>query len=128
MAITTLAVLLLAAAPESRVKKLQKERVGELRAASEVSVALAKNGRLELSEALDDRVALLKAELEVAGTPSERVDRCRKAVDSLKEYEAIARSQKEAGRGTGLAVHRIKARRLEVEIQLEQLRLKAEQK
>ena len=119
-------ILLLANVPDGRVKELQKERITELRAASEVSMKLAQNGRLEVSEALTDRIALLKAELELAGKPAERIELCRKAVDALKEYEALAQSLREAGRGTMLAVHRAKAKRLEVEIQLE--RLKADEK
>ncbi len=111
-------------ASAKKVKELQKERIAALQAAADVSKRLAQAARIEIWEALDDRMALLKAELGAAETESERISLYKNAVDSLKGYEALAKAQAEAGRATQLSVFRIKARRLEVEIQLEQAKLK----
>jgi hypothetical protein len=111
-------------ASAKKVKELQKERIAALQGAVDVSKRLAQGSRIEVWDAMEDRMALLKAELAAAGTESERIALYKKAVGSLKEYEALAKAQAEAGRATSLNMFRIKARRLEVEIQLEQAKLK----
>jgi hypothetical protein len=45
-------------------------------------------------------------------------------LDSLKEYEELAKATFEAARGTELNILKIKARRLEIEIILEQANIK----
>lgn len=115
------------AAPErpsdsARVKELQKERIAALRETADVSMKLAQSARVELSEALEDRINLLKAEVDAAENGADRIALYKKAIDSLKEYEAMAKTRFEAGRGTQVAMLRVKARRIEVEIALERLK------
>ncbi|MBN9121228.1 MAG: sigma-70 family RNA polymerase sigma factor [Planctomycetes bacterium] len=107
-----------------KVKELQKQRIAVLKAAAEVGLKLAQRDRLEVWEAVEDRVTLLKAELEVAATEADRVTLYKKALDDLKVYEAVAKARFEAARGTELALHKVKAKRLETEIALEQEKMK----
>jgi RNA polymerase sigma factor (sigma-70 family) len=107
-----------------KVKNLQKERVATLKEVVDTSLRLARVARLEVGEAMEDRMALLKAELEVAEKESDRVALYKQTLDALTEYEKLARAQKEAARGTESTVLRVKARRLEVEICLEQAKAK----
>jgi hypothetical protein len=107
-----------------KVKGLQTERIACLKSAADVSMRLAQKARIELSDALEDRMTLLAAELDAAETESERLSLYRKAVDSLSGLEEVAKARMEAARGTELNLHRIKARRLEVEIQLERAKIK----
>jgi hypothetical protein len=69
-------------------------------------------------------MALLQAELEVAQKESDRVTLYKNALDNLKVYEAVARARLEAARGTELALYKVKAKRLETEIALEQAKMK----
>jgi len=71
-------------------------------------------------EALQDRLALLKAELDAAGKEPERAAIRKQALESLKALEELAARRMESGRGTKLDVLRVKAQRLEVEMQWEQ--------
>ncbi len=68
-----------------KVQELQKERIAVLNEAVAVSTVLVENGRLDGSALLDDRMALLEAELDAAETVSERISLYTKAVDWLKE-------------------------------------------
>jgi hypothetical protein len=111
-------------ASAKKIKELRKERITTLKEAVDVSSKLAQSGRLEVWEAMEDRMALLKAELEAAEKESDRIALYKQAVASLKDYEAVARARFNAGRGTELPLFRIKAKRLEVEIQLEQATVK----
>jgi len=110
-------------ASAERLKDLRKEWIAALKEAADISFKLAQNARLELGEALEDRMVLLKAELEATDKESERAALRKQTLDSLKAYEEVARSLAEAGRGSQLNVLRVKARRLEVEMQLEQAKV-----
>ena len=107
-----------------KVKGLQRERIATLKETADVSLKLAQGSRLELEVALEDRMALLKAESEATESEPERIALYKQALDALTAYETLARTQKEAARGTELAVLRVKARRLEVVIRLEQAKAK----
>jgi hypothetical protein len=112
-------------ASSGRFKDLQKELIATLKDSADISFKLAQNARLEFGEALEDRMALLKAELDAAENEAERAALLRQALESLKAYEDVARSLAESARGTQLNMLRVKARRLEVEMQLEQAKVKA---
>jgi hypothetical protein len=103
-----------------KVRELRKERIAILKELVDTSLKLALAARVEVWEAMEDRMTLLKAELEAAEKESDRITLYTKAIDSLKQYEQVARARLESGRGTATAVLRIKATRLEVEIQSEQ--------
>lgn len=105
---------------KTKIAALRKERIAALKELSATSMKLAQASRIEMSEVLDDQAALLKAELEVAGTDADRIALYKASIDNLKTLEEMARAQLNAGRGTMHSVLKVKARRLEVEIQLEQ--------
>lgn len=107
-------------AAAGRVGELRKERVAVLKEAADASLKLAQHARVELRVALDDRVELLQAELELAATEPDRAALRRQALDALTQLEEIAQARAAAGRGTQLDVLRVKAARLGVEIQAEQ--------
>ncbi|MBN9121081.1 MAG: TolC family protein [Planctomycetes bacterium] len=107
-----------------KVKELQKERTAVLQKLVDQATTQYESGRGSYEEVLEARLQLLQAELDVAEKPSDRVALYTKAVDALKAYEELAGAQVKAGRGTSAAVLKIKARRLEVEIQLEQTKIK----
>jgi hypothetical protein len=100
------------------VRELQKERITTLDDIFTSSMALAKKGRGEFGEALDARMALLQAELEIAEQGADRVALYKKALDSMKELEQLAAARKAAAQGTERDVLRAKAMRLEIEIAL----------
>jgi hypothetical protein len=107
-----------------KVNELQKERIALLKSAADLSMNLAKNARIEMSQALEDRMTLLEAELESAETDPQRVSLYNNTLDSLKKLEEFAKLQFEAARGSELNLNRIKARRLKVEILLERVKSK----
>jgi len=107
-----------------KVKELQKERIAALKAAAEISQKLAQAFRLDISEAMENRMTLLKAELEAAETESDRIALYKKALEDLKACEQLAKDQFAAARATELPLHKVKARRLEIEIALEQAKIK----
>ncbi|WP_161967349.1 hypothetical protein [Fimbriiglobus ruber] len=70
------------------------------------------------------RMSLLKAELDAAEKESDRIALYKKTLDALKKYEEVATARKAAARGTELSTLKVKARRLEIEISLEQANIK----
>src|SRR3569623_509978 len=110
-------------ASTQKVKELQKERIAVLESAAESSMKLVEIGRLEVSEAMEDRLALLQAQLDATESRDERISLYQKTIDALKDCEEIAKAKKLAALGTEVSVLRIRARRLGVEIQLERARL-----
>ena len=80
------------------------------------------SGRIEVAEVLEDRLSLLKAEVD-ATPKADRIPLYSQAVDSLKQYEEVAKGRFEHGRGTEYALLRVRAKRLEVEVLLEQAKV-----
>lgn len=107
-----------------KARDLQKERIAVLKELLDQTSALFRNARVPYDEVLEAQMLLLNAELDAAETEPDRVALYKKALDHLKAYEEVARAQKTAGRGNELASLKIKARRLEVEIQLERAKIK----
>jgi len=114
--------------PGNKVTELQKERINILREVADASLNLARRSRLTPGVALEDRLTLLRAEVDAAETEPERVAISKQALNSLMELEALAQAEKQAARGNELAVLRIKARRLEIESHVEPLKVKELQK
>lgn len=109
--------------PSKKIKELQKERIATLKQAAEVSLRLAQRDRLDVQEAVEDRMTLLKAELEVTEKEPDRITLYTKVLEELKAYEEMAKARHQAARGTELPVHKIKAERLEVEIEIEKAKV-----
>jgi outer membrane protein TolC len=107
-----------------KIKELQKERIATLKELADATMKLAQGGRAELSDALEARMTLLKAELEVAEKESDRIALLKKALESLEEYLQVAKARHDAGRGTVVPGLKIKAQYQEIQIQLEQAKMK----
>jgi hypothetical protein len=133
LSFATSALLVVAAEPRTeriddssaKIKELQKERIEALKQLVAISAKLYQSARASYDEALDAQVLLLKAELDAAEKPSDRVALYKDFVEMMKGYEKMAAAQKQAGRGTDAAVLKFKAKRLEAEIQLERAKAKA---
>ncbi|MCE9564114.1 MAG: hypothetical protein K8U57_18885 [Planctomycetes bacterium] len=111
-------------ASAKKIKELRKQRIDTLQTAADVSLKLAQSARLEISEAMETRIALHKAQLDAAEKPSDRLIIYKWVLESLQELEELAKARKVAARGTELAVLQVRAKRLEIEIALEQEKLK----
>jgi hypothetical protein len=107
-----------------KVKELQKQQIATLKEVVDQSFKLAKSSRIEIGDLLEARMSLLKAEIDAAEKETDRIALYKKALEPLKEYEALAKAQFEASRATDLNIHKAKAKQLEVEILLEQAIIK----
>lgn len=103
-----------------KIKRLQQERLTALKDVAELTGHLARQGRASLEEACEARLAAFQAELELTERPADRLTLCQNVVGVLQQYEDLARAQKASARGTEANVLKVKARRLEAEIRLEQ--------
>ncbi len=108
--------------PESakKVKELRKERVAVLKELTDQLTQLYQRARVEIDVLLEARVQLVQAEVDAAEKLSDRLAFYKNLVEELRQYEKIAQGRAEAGRGAMTAVLRIRARRLEAEIHLEE--------
>ena len=75
-------------------------------------------------ELIEVRLLLLQAELNHAEKGADRISLYKKAIDSMKQYEKLGDTKVQGGRMTPATALKIKAKRLEVEIQLEQAKEK----
>jgi hypothetical protein len=108
-----------------KIKNLQKERIATLKELVDGLDVLVKAARADFGELLEARLLLLQAELNAAEKGEERIALYKKTIDSFNQYEEWAKERVRAARANQTIVLRIKARRLEVEIQLEQAKAKA---
>lgn len=106
----------------NKIQELQQERIATLKALTDVSTKLANSGRASVEEALEARLLLLQAEVDAASQEVDRVILYTDCVDALKDYEKLAAARKQAALGTEATTLKIKSRRLEIEILLEQAR------
>ena len=103
-----------------RVKELQKERLAALQDLVEITSTLYKSARTTPEELCEARLLLSKAQLETAQTEADRIAIHEKLVNELKLYEEVAEAAVSTARGTRSAVLKVKAMRLEAQIQLEE--------
>jgi membrane fusion protein (multidrug efflux system) len=107
-----------------KVKDLQKERIATLKALADLNTRLFQRGRASFEAVLEARVRIFEAELDAAEKESDRITLYKNFVDVLKEYEEVANQRVKTGQGTEASVFKVKARRLEAEIHLEQTKVK----
>jgi hypothetical protein len=114
-------------ASEQKIAELQKKRIAILKdQVDDVTqvVALPRASGDYFGEAVEGTLLLLQAELGAAEKEADRISLYKKAAGSLKKYEELANDQVKAGNTAGATVLKIKARRLELEIRLEQAKAK----
>jgi outer membrane protein TolC len=107
-----------------KIKDLQKERITVLKELVDHFSTRYKAGQASSEELLDASILLFKAELETAEKGSNRISLYTKMVDTLNQFEQFAKAQFGVGKVTTGDVLKIKARRLEFEILLEQEKMK----
>jgi outer membrane protein TolC len=107
-----------------KIKDLQKERIAVLKELVDHLDTRYKSGTASFEEVLEARILLFKAELETAEKGSDRISLYTKMIDTLNQAEQVAKAQFGVGKVTTGDVLKIKARRLEVEILLEQEKMK----
>jgi hypothetical protein len=107
-----------------KIKELQKERIATLKQLVDGLAQLAPHGRADFGELIEARLLLLQAELDVAEKGEDRLALYKKAIESLGQYEQWANARVQAGRANTTTVLKIKARRLEAQIWLEQAKAK----
>jgi membrane fusion protein (multidrug efflux system) len=108
-----------------KVRELKKERLATLKEMANVVTNLVQNGRASPDEAYEARLLVLKAELDAAEKQSDRITLYKNFVDVMKRIEEVAHGRYVNARGTHAAFLKIKARRLEAEIHLEQAKVKS---
>jgi outer membrane protein TolC len=111
-----------------RVKELQKERIATLKQIVDQTTKGYERGSVSFEEVLEARLLVLNAELDAAEKESDRITLYKNTVDVLKEYENLAEARVKAGRGTQASALKVKARRLEAEINLERAKAKEAKK
>ena len=108
-----------------KIKELRKERIAALEQVADAMMEMHINGQGSLSEVVGARLLLVQAKVEAAETDAERIKLLEKAVEVTREFEAITKAQREQGDGNLADNLKMKARRLEAEITLEQARARA---
>lgn len=107
-----------------KIKDLQKERISTLKELVDQLTAVSRSGRGGFDEVFESKVKLHEAELAAAEKGPERIATQQKIVEVLSEYEKFAEAQRTSARGTASAVLKLKARRLQAEIDLEHAKIK----
>lgn len=111
-------------ASAKKIKDLQKERIVALERRVEQLNALAQRAQAEPGEVMEATLLLFQARLDAAEKRADRIALYKNLVDLLKQYEELAIQRAQAARGTEAAFLKIRARRLEAEIHLEQAKVK----
>jgi membrane fusion protein (multidrug efflux system) len=106
--------------PGKKVEELQRERLAALEELTDQLTRLYQNARVDIDELLEARVQLFQARLDSAEKQSDRLTLYKNLVEELKQFEKIAQGRVEAARGSVASVLKVKARRLEAEIHLEE--------
>jgi hypothetical protein len=103
-----------------KVKQLRQERIAALKAMANVINIQKSRGLAPDEDVLEAKLLVFKAELDASEKQSDRVMLFQSIVDVLKEYEQFADAMSKAIGGSEANFLKIKARRLEAEILLEQ--------
>jgi hypothetical protein len=108
----------------NKIKELQKERIVTLKQLADQTTKRFQSGAVSFEEVWEARLLVLKAELDAAERQSDRVPVYKKIVDMMKEYEVVAIRHVQNAQAPGSSVLKVKARRLEAEIDLERAKAK----
>jgi outer membrane protein TolC len=103
-----------------KIKELQKERLATLEKLVDQAASQFQKAKASYEDVLEAQLLLLKGRLDLAEKGADRIAIYAQAIEVLKKFEEVANARFQAGRATAAAGLKIKARRLEVEIQLEQ--------
>ena len=110
-----------------KIKELQEKRIATLMELMELvddAATRFKNSQASHEEVLEAQINLFQAKLDAAEKMSERIALYKNIIDELNRSEELAKERHRTGQGTAGAILKIRARRLEVEIALEQEKMK----
>jgi outer membrane protein TolC len=107
-----------------KIKELQKQRIATLKEMADGITNLFQRGQGSFEEVLEARMLVHKAELDAAEKESDRIALYKNMVDLLKQTEEIAATKFKAARGSANSVLKVRAMRLEAEINLERAKAK----
>lgn len=107
-----------------KIKDLGAERIATLTKLVDQASAQFQRAQGSYEDVLEDQMLLLRARLDAAGKESDRIELYENAIKLLTQTEKVAQGHIAPGRGSETAVLKIRARRLDVEIQLEQAKVK----
>jgi outer membrane protein TolC len=110
---------------DTRLKELLKERVETLRKVVEIVSQQYKLGGVGIGQVVQAQQSLLRAELDLCDSDKERIAVLEKLVSLMKDHEKIAAARFKSGDGRQGEALMAKATRLDAEIALERLRVKA---
>ncbi|HEX4130244.1 MAG TPA: hypothetical protein VHZ24_09385 [Pirellulales bacterium] len=111
-----------------KCKELQEQRIDVLETLVNINTVLFQSARVQFDEVYEAQSLLLEAKLDVAEKESDRIALYGKMVELLKQYEQWAEARAQRAEETQVPVLKIKARRLEAEIRLEQAKAKEAKK
>jgi len=119
--------------PAKTIKELQQERIDTLKQVVDTLTARSRlpgtgRGNVSTDEVLEAQLLLFKAKLDAAEKESDRIALYKNRVEMLKRAEELAIRQRESARSAAVAVLKIKARRLEAQIDLEGAKAKEAKK
>jgi hypothetical protein len=107
-----------------KVKELQKERIATLKEMVDLTAARFQSVRASYEEVCEATLLLLKAEVDAAEKQADRITHYKNIVDLLKGYEQWADGRVKSAQAPASSVLKVKARRLEAEIDLERAKAK----
>jgi hypothetical protein len=110
-----------------KIKEFQRERIATLRQLVDENSRLRDRRQASFEEVAEARLLLLNAELDAAETDSSRITLYKSIVDVLKEGEKFAEDAVRTAGETPVRILKVKARRLEAEINLERAKAKEAQ-
>ena len=110
-----------------KIKEIQRERIATLKQLVDVYSRRRERRQASFEEVAEARLLLLNAELDAAEKGSSRITLYKSIVDVLKEGEKFAEEAARIGGGTEARMLKVKARRLEAEINLERAKAKEAQ-
>ena len=107
------------AEPAAKIKELQKERIATLKAVADLIADRYNFSAASIQEVYEARLQVVMAELDAAEKESDRITLHGTIVNMMKEYEQAADQLAKTAKAPGSFVLKVKARRLEAEINLE---------
>ena len=110
-----------------KIKEFQRERIATLRQLVDENSRLRDRRQASFEEVAEARLLLLNAELDAAEKESSRITLYKSIVDVLKEGEKFAEDAVKTGGGTPVRIFKVRAMRLEAEINLERAKAKEAQ-
>jgi hypothetical protein len=110
-----------------KIKEFQRERIATLKQLVDETSKLRETRAVAYEAVVEAKLLLLNAELDAAEKESSRITVYKSIVDVLKEGEEFAENAVKVGGGPPVRIFKVRAMRLEAEINLERAKAKEAQ-